>query len=114
MAIAASGTAWKVSKYSVFSGLYFPVFNSNMKKYDQKISVSGHFSHSRTVYFSEGTHNPVQYIKLQKVLSYMLDRILNTALFSLEFIEIFFKISNNLLNYEKNSHLTSPWTDQFN
>ena len=26
-------TAWKVSKYGVFSGSYFPVFSPNMGKY---------------------------------------------------------------------------------
>ena len=37
--------AWKVSKYRVFSGPYFPVFGLNTGKYrPEKNSVFGHFS----------------------------------------------------------------------
>ena len=35
-------TAWKVSKYRVFSGPYFPAFGLNTERY----SVFGHISHS--------------------------------------------------------------------
>ena len=42
-----SATAWKVSKYGVFSGPYFPVFSPNVEKYGpEKNSVFGHFSRS--------------------------------------------------------------------
>ena len=38
-------TAWKVSKYGVFSGLYFPVFSPNTGKYGQeKTPYLGTFS----------------------------------------------------------------------
>ena len=53
-------TAWKVSKYGVFSGLYFPAFGLNTERYEvslciqsecrkirtRKNSVFGHISHS--------------------------------------------------------------------
>ena len=42
-------TAWKVSRYRVFSGLYFPVFGLNifsMNIRTRKNSVFGHFSRS--------------------------------------------------------------------
>ena len=53
-------TAWKVSKYEIFSGPYFPVFGLNTAIYGvdlyiqskygkmqtRKNSVFGHFSHS--------------------------------------------------------------------
>ena len=53
-------TAWKVSKYRVFSGPYFPAFGLNTERYfvslpihskwgkirTRKYSVFGHFSHS--------------------------------------------------------------------
>ena len=32
-ACSSNHTAWKVSKYGVFSGLYFPVFRPNAGKY---------------------------------------------------------------------------------
>ena len=42
-------TAWKVSKYGVFSGPYYPVFGLNIGKYrPEKNSVCGHFSRSVT------------------------------------------------------------------
>ena len=58
--IASTGTAWKVSKYGVISGPYFPVFGLNTEIYPpilriqseyRKIrarnnSVFGHFSRS--------------------------------------------------------------------
>ena len=31
-------TAWKVSKYGVISGPYFPVFSPNIGKYEPEIS----------------------------------------------------------------------------
>ena len=60
--IKYQNTAWKVSKYGVFSGLYFPVFRLNTGIYSvnlriqaeyrkirtRKNSVFGHFSRSRT------------------------------------------------------------------
>ena len=56
-------TAWKVSKYRVFSGLYFPVFGLNTKIYSiniriqfeyrkirtRKVSIFRHFSYSATL-----------------------------------------------------------------
>ena len=49
-------TAWKMSKYGVFSGLYFPAFGLNTEKMGtecgkirtRKNFVFGHFSHSRS------------------------------------------------------------------
>ena len=34
-----SFTAWKVSKYGVISGPYFPVFNPNTGKYGPEITL---------------------------------------------------------------------------
>ena len=31
-------TAWKVSKYGIFSGTYFPVFGLNIRKYETEKS----------------------------------------------------------------------------
>ena len=40
-------TVWKVSKYGVFSGPYFPPYSVQMQENtDQKNSVFGHFSRS--------------------------------------------------------------------
>ena len=36
MTLWAIVTAWKASKYGVFSGLYFPVFSPNTGKYEKK------------------------------------------------------------------------------
>ena len=57
--VLKSTTAWKVSRYGVFSGPYFPVFGLNTEIYvnlrsqskyrkvrTMNNSVSGHFSHS--------------------------------------------------------------------
>ena len=49
-------TAWKVSKYGVFSGPFFPAFDLNTVLYsvriqenmDKKTSVFGHFSRTDT------------------------------------------------------------------
>ena len=66
-------TAWKVYKYGVFSGLYFPVFGLNTEIYEanlhtqstlrqntnQENSVFGHFSHSEQphLYLASNTLN---------------------------------------------------------
>ena len=45
-------TAWKVSKYRVFSGLYFPVFSPKYRKIRiRKNFVFGHFSRSDNCVF---------------------------------------------------------------
>ena len=46
-------TAWKVSKYGVFSSPYIPVFGLNKGKYgpEKTHSVFGHFSHSENLCF---------------------------------------------------------------
>ena len=63
--IISDCTAWKLSKYGVFSGPYFLAFVINMEKYfvslriqpecgkirTRKNSVFGHFSHSVGLYF---------------------------------------------------------------
>ena len=36
--LTISDTAWKVSKYGVISGPYFPVFNPNTGKYGPEIT----------------------------------------------------------------------------
>ena len=36
-------TAWKVSKYRVFSGPHFPIFSPTTGKYGKKNSVFGNF-----------------------------------------------------------------------
>ena len=60
-------TAWKVSKYEVFSGPYFPAFELNMERYEislriqsecgkirtRKNSVFGHFSRSEITIFAK-------------------------------------------------------------
>ena len=60
MKIRQNTTAWKVSKYGVFSGPYFPAFELNTESYEaslriqskcrkiwtRKNSVFGHISHS--------------------------------------------------------------------
>ena len=65
-----SNTAWKVSRYGVFSGPYFPVFGLNMEIYrvnihiqseyrktrTRKNSVFGHFSHSASNCKKKGGH----------------------------------------------------------
>ena len=50
--VSALCTAWKVSKYGVFSVPYFPVFGLNMEIYGVKNSVFGHFSHSVVIHQS--------------------------------------------------------------
>ena len=45
--LRVSNTAWKLSKYIIFSGPYFPVLVPIRENSDQKKnSVFGHFSHS--------------------------------------------------------------------
>ena len=58
--VNGTDTAWKVSKYGVFCGPYFPVFGLNTERYEvslriqserrkirtRKYSVFGHFLHS--------------------------------------------------------------------
>ena len=45
LAFFISDTAWKVSKYEIFSGPHFPVFSPNTGKYrPERNSVFGHFS----------------------------------------------------------------------
>ena len=60
-------TAWKVSKYGVFSGPYFPAFTLNTKRYfislriqsecrktrTRKSSVFGHISHSAGIFWTD-------------------------------------------------------------
>ena len=36
--IGLSDTAWKVSKYEIISGPYFPVFSQNTGKYEPEIT----------------------------------------------------------------------------
>ena len=38
--MAAASTAWKVSKYGVFSGPYFPVFRLNTEIYGVNLLLS--------------------------------------------------------------------------
>ena len=56
-------TGWKVSKYAVFSGMYFPAFGVNLERYSVSLCIQskcgkmqtranplfGHFSHSATL-----------------------------------------------------------------
>ena len=48
-------TAWKVSKYGVFSSPYIPVFGLNKGKYgpEKTHSIFGHFSHSEIYAFGK-------------------------------------------------------------
>ena len=41
-------TAWKVSKYGVFSGPYFPTFGLNMERYGVSLRIQSEFGKIRT------------------------------------------------------------------
>ena len=69
-------TAWKVSKYGVFSGPYFPVFGLDTEIYvvnriqsecwkirTRKNSSSGHFSRSDTIHYHLYLFNMDQKVK---------------------------------------------------
>ena len=68
--------AWKVSKYGVFSGSYFPVFGLNIQSEYGKIrtrkdSVFGHFSNSgQLAYWADrdGTSEMVRFHVIKNVL----------------------------------------------
>ena len=48
--MSLNNTEWKVFKYGVSSGPYYPVFSPNTGKYVAEKSVSGHFSQSANNY----------------------------------------------------------------
>ena len=57
--LAVAATAWKMSKYGVFSALYFPAFGLNTKRYFLSLSVfspnAGKYGPEKTPYL--GTFN---------------------------------------------------------
>ena len=58
-------TAWKVSKYGIFSGPYFPIFGLNTGKY----GPVGHFSHREYFQLTEWKHiqNSVKHLKMESL-----------------------------------------------
>ena len=56
-----------MSKYGVFSGLYFPAFGLNMGKYGlEKKYLFGHFSRSDTFFVSSKMSSLKKYITISK------------------------------------------------
>ena len=116
-------TAWKVSKYGVFSGLYFPAFRLNTERYSVSLriqskcrkmrtrrnSLFGHFSHSFILMFR--TILPSSAMLSRKLSYIMLTR----------FEQSWPGISNNQLSIKNQSEqnvnylcIVSPWlTDNF-
>ena len=116
-------TAWKVSKYGVFSGLYFPAFRLNTERYSVSLRIQSKCRKMRTRRNSLFGHFSRSVILMFRTIlpsSAMLSRKLSYIMLT-RFEKSWPGISNNQLSIKNQSEqnvnylcIVSPWlTDNF-
>ena len=116
-------TAWKVSKYGVFSGLYFPAFRLNTERYSVSLRIQSKCRKMRTrrnSLFGHFSHSVILMFRTILPSSAMLSRKLSYIMLT-RFEQSWPGISNNQLSIKNQSEqnvnylcIVSPWlTDNF-
>ena len=116
-------TAWKVPKYGVFSGLYFPAFRLNTERYSVSLRIQSKCRKMRTrrnSLFGHFSHSVILMFRTILPSSAMLSRKLSYIMLT-KFEQSWPGISNNQLSIKNQSEqnvnylcIVSPWlTDNF-